>query len=139
MNSLPQVREFFNNAVSNPKNAQFVNQKTGNFRDDFVQRLLQNRFSFAVQPKSIEGKAVERLFGLDEKSLDEEAPLGDVKGYSLNITRTMVKNLAMETGKCRRRSAKGPIYLTEFTQETPKKTKEKKGLKKSWNEILKVN
>jgi len=55
----------------------------------------------------------------------------------------MVKNLAMETGKCRRRSAKGPIYLTEFTQETPKKTskktKDKKGLKKSWNEILKVN
>ncbi len=143
MNSLPQVRDFFNDAVSNPKNAQFVNQKTGNFRDDFVQRLLQNRFSFTVQPKSIEGKAVERLFGLDEESLDEEAPLGDVKGYTLNITRTMVKNLAMETGKCRRRSAKGPIYLTEFTQETPKKTKkkttDKKGFKKSWNEILKVN
>ncbi len=103
---------------------QGVNPKTGNIRDDQIARLFRDRFSFTATPS--ESNQIKDVYGIDEEIV------GKVKGYSLDITRGIVKSLFLETGKVARRSAKGPVYLKGYTPPSEKK----KEVKKSWREMI---
>jgi len=104
---------------------QGVNPKTGNIRDDQIARLFRSRLSFTATPS--ESTQIKDVYGIDEEIV------GKVKGYSLDITRGIVKSLFLQTGKVGRRSAKGPVYLKGYTPPSEKKKKE---VKKSWKEML---
>ena len=82
-----------------------------------------------------EGLGNQFLANIREVYAIEKLP-GTVKGYSLNITRGMVKSLFMQTGLCDRRSRKGPVYLKGYKTPAEKKEKETKKVKKSWIEVL---
>ncbi len=105
---------------------QGVNPKTGNIRDDYIQRLFETKLSFKADGPA-ESNKIKDVYGVDK------LVLGQVKGYSLNITRGMVKNLFMLTGKCERRSRKGPVYIKGYEPPTQKMDK---GVNKSWKQIL---
>ena len=114
----------------NPGNG--VNKTTGNIRDSQIQALFARRLSFRADGPA-ESKQIKNVYGV------EDLVTGRVKGYSLNITRGMVKNLFIQTGLCARRSRKGPIYLKDYvTPDNKKKDKKKKDVKKSWKEMLVV-
>jgi len=102
-----------------------VNPKTGNIRDDYLQRMFATKFSFIAETPA-ESKNIKEVYGV------ENLP-GTVKGYSLNLTRGMVKSIFMETGLCDRRSRKGPVYIKGYE---PPNEKKDKGVKKSWTQIL---
>jgi hypothetical protein len=105
-----------------------VHPKTGNIRDDYMQRLFATKFSFIAETPA-EMKNIREVYAI------EKLP-GTVKGYSLNITRGMVKSLFLQTGLCDRRSRKGPVYLKGYKTPAEKKEKETKKVKKSWIEVL---
>jgi len=124
---IPDIKEVIVNLLGTTTNlGQGVNPKTGNIRDDQIARLFRSRFSFIAESPA-ESKKIKDVYGVDKEII------GKVKGYSLDITRGMVKSLFIQTGKVGRRSAKGPVYLKGYT---PPSEKKKKDVKKSWKEML---
>ena len=122
---IADIKETILNLLGTTDNlGQGVNPKTGNIRDDQIARLFRNRLSFTATPS--ESNQIKDVYGIDEEIV------GKVKGYSLDITRGIVKSLFLETGKVGRRSAKGPVYLKGYTPPSEKK----KEVKKSWKEML---
>tara|TARA_R100001443_G_scaffold977_4_gene3877 strand:+ start:3779 stop:4954 length:1176 start_codon:yes stop_codon:yes gene_type:complete len=125
---IPDIRETILNLLGTSTDiGQGVNPKTGNIRDDQISRLFKNRLSFIAESPA-ESKKIKDVYGVDKELL------GKIKGYSLDITRGMVKNLFVATGKVGRRSPKGPVYLKGYTP--PSEKKKKKEVKKSWKEML---
>ena len=139
--SIDDIKETILQLVGNKDNiGRGVNPNTGNIRDDQITRMI-SRMTFKVDDET-ESNRIKDVYGVKEM-LEAE-----VKGYSLDITRGMVKNLFLLTGLCARRSRKGPVYLKGYV--TPKEKKEKveakkkekveakkdKKLKKSWAEVL---
>jgi len=128
---LPDVKEWIEERIGNKDNiGDGINPNTGNFKDDAITRALAN-YPFVADTLK-ERREARKVLGLDIESLGEDTPVGKMKNYSLVLNRGMVKNLAMKTGLCARRSRKGPVYLKGY--EPPSK----KGVKKSWREMLNV-
>lgn len=122
---ISDIKETILNLLGTPDNlGQGVNPRTGNIRDDQIARLFRDRLSFTATPS--ESKQIKDVYGIDEEIV------GRVKGYSLDITRGIVKSLFLATGKVGRRSAKGPVYLKGYTPPSEKK----KEVKKSWREMI---
>ena len=128
---LPDVKKWIEERIGTKDNiGDGINPNTGNFKDDAITRALSN-FPFVADTLA-ERKEARMVLGLDRKTLGDKTPIGKMKNYSLILNRGMVKNLAMKTGLCARRSRKGPVYLKGY--EPPSK----KGVKKSWREMLNV-
>ena len=125
---IPDIRETILNLLGTSTDiGQGVNPQTGNIRDSQIARLFKDRLSFIAESPA-ESKKIKDVYGVDKELL------GKIKGYSLDITRGMVKSLFVATGKVGRRSPKGPVYLKGYTP--PSEKKKKKEVKKSWKEML---
>ena len=153
--SVDDIKETILRLVGNKDNPGVgINPNTGNVRDDQIQRYFATKLTFRVDDET-ESNQIKSVFGV------KDVLEGIVKGYSVDITRGMVKNLFLLTGLCARRSKKGPVYLKGFVtakekkeqaqeKAQAKKVKDKKAkdkkakdkkkkdkkINKSWTEIL---